>query len=259
MSAAETIIINSRLHLNHNHNMQELLSQLKTLRLSGMSRSLEAMATTRQQHELNLLDGLALLLQAEEEERDHKRFDRLIKNARFRYQASLEELHIDAARGIDKTLITELASNAYIRAGMPVLVEGATGTGKSFLISALGHQACAGGYKVAYYNLQKLLLRIKLTRLDGSIYKFLEKLSRTDLLILDDFGLAHLDQQQRLDLMEIIEDRHGKAATVIASQLPIGSWYEVIGDDVIADGILDRLVHGAYKITLKGDSLRKKR
>lgn len=239
--------------------MQGLLSQLKMLRLSGMSRGLEAMTATRQHQELTLIEGLALLLQAEEEERDHKRFDRLIKNARFRYQASMEELHIDAARGIDKTLVTELASNNYVSKGMPVLVEGATGTGKSFLISALGHQACAGGYKVAYYNLQKLLLRIKLTRLDGSIYKFLEKLSRTDLLILDDFGLAHLDQQQRLDLMEIIEDRHGKAATVIASQLPIGSWYDVIGDDVIADGILDRLVHSAYKIQLKGDSLRKKR
>ena len=140
-----------------------------------------------------------------------------------------------------------------------MLISGATGCGKSFLASALGHQACAQGYRVAYYNVQKLLLRSKMSRLDGTIYKFMEKLSKTDLLILDDFGLTHLEQQQRLDMMEIIEDRHGKASTVIASQLPVASWYDVIGEDTIADAILDRLVHGSYRIELKGESLRKKR
>jgi DNA replication protein DnaC len=129
---------------------------------------------------------------------------------------------------------------------------------KQYLASALGHQACAQGYKVAYYNVQKLLLRTKMARLDGTIYKFLERLSKTDLLILDDFGLTHLEQQQRLDLMEIIEDRHAKASTIIASQLPVASWYDVIGEETIADAILDRLVHSSYRIELKGESLRKK-
>lgn len=147
----------------------------------------------------------------------------------------------------------------YLANGDAVLISGASGAGKSFLASALGHQACAQGYKVAYYNLQKLLLRTKMSRIDGSIYKFMEKLSRTELLILDDFGLTHLEQQQRIDLMEIIEDRHGRKSTIIASQLPVASWYDVIGEDTIADAILDRLVHTAYRIELKGESLRKKR
>ena len=114
-------------------------------------------------------------------------------------------------------------------------------------------------YKVAYFNVQKLLLRIKMSRLDGTIYKFFEKISKMDLLILDDFGLTHLEQQQRMDLMEMIEDRHGRTSTIIASQLPVASWYDVIGEETIADAILDRLVHASYRIELKGESLRKKR
>lgn len=140
-----------------------------------------------------------------------------------------------------------------------ILVSGASGAGKSFLISALGHQACAQGYRVGYYSLQKLLLRTKMNRLDGSIYKFMEMISKCDLLILDDFGLTRLEQQQRMDLMEIIEDRHAKRATVIASQLPVANWYDVIGEGMVADAILDRLVHTSYRIELTGESLRKKR
>lgn len=124
--------------------------------------------------------------------------------------------------------------------------------------SALGHQGCALGYKVAYFNTQKLMLKIKMARLEGSIFKFFEKLAKTDLLILDDFGLTHLEKQQQMDLMEIIEDRHGKASSIIASQLPVASWYDVIGEETIADAILDRLVHSSHRIELKGDSLRKK-
>ena len=143
---------------------------------------------------------------------------------------------------------------------MPGLViYGATGTGKSFLVSALGHHACSQGYKVVYYNLQKLLLRTKMSRIDGTIYKFFEKLSKADLLILDDFGLTHLELQQRMDLMEIIEDRHASTATIIASQLPVANWYDVIGEETIADAILDRMVHTSYRIELKGESQRKKR
>ena len=153
---------------------------------------------------------------------------------------------MDASRGVDRSLITELAMGTYLSNGEAVLISGASGAGKSFLASALGHQACAQGYKVAYYNLQKLLIRTKMSRIDGSIYKFMEKLSRTELLILDDFGLTHLEQQQRIDLMEVIEERHDRKSTIIASQLPVASWYDVIGEDTIADAILDRLVHTAY-------------
>lgn len=238
--------------------MMQIESQLSRLRLHGMGRSWQALLETRKSHELSFSEGLALLLQAEEEDRAGRRFEQLKKNARFRYQASVEELRLEASRGLDKGLILGLATGEYLAKAEAVLISGATGCGKSFLASALGHQACAQGYRVAYYNVQKLLLRTKMARLDGTIYKFLERLSKMDLLILDDFGLTHLEQQQRLDLMEIIEDRHAKASTMIASQLPVASWYDVIGEETIADAILDRLVHSSYRIELKGESLRKK-
>jgi DNA replication protein DnaC len=238
--------------------MMQIESQLNRLRLYGMSRSWQALLETRKSHELTLSEGLELLLQAEEQDRADRRFDQLKKNARFRYQASIEELRLEASRGLDKGLLLRLATGDYLAKAESVLISGATGCGKSFLASALGHQACAQGYKVAYYNVQKLLLRTKMARLDGSIYKFFDKISKTDLLILDDFGLTHLEQQQRLDLMELIEDRHGKASTIMASQLPVANWYDVIGEETIADAILDRLVHSSYRIELKGESLRKK-
>ena len=238
--------------------MKQIESQLTTLRLHGMSQSWTALLETRKHHELSLSEGLELLLQAETQDRENRRFERLRKNARFRYQASVEELYSDAARGLDKEMIFSLATGDYITKGVSVLITGASGCGKSFLASALGHQACSQGYKVAYFNVQKLLLRTKMSRIEGTIINFFEKLSKNNLLILDDFGLTHLEQQQRMDLMEMIEDRHGLCSTIIASQLPVANWYDVIGEETIADAILDRLVHSSYRIELKGESLRKK-
>ena len=239
--------------------MMQIETQLSHLRLHGMGRTWQALTETRRQHELNLVEGLELLLQAEQQERSNNRFERLRKNAKFRYQASIEELKLDASRGIDRGLITTLATGDYLSKGESILITGATGCGKSFLASALGHQACAQGYKVAYYNVQKLLLKTKIARVEGTIFKFFEGISKADLLILDDFGLTHLEQQQQMDLMEMIEDRHSKASTIIASQLPVANWYDVIGEETIADAILDRLVHTSYRVELKGESLRKNR
>jgi DNA replication protein DnaC len=238
--------------------MNQIETQLNRLRLSGMLKSWSALQETRKLHEISLIDGLELLLQAEEQERDNRRFKRLEYSAGFRYKASIEELRTDPARGVDKNLLAALSTGAYISKGESVLITGATGCGKSFFSSALGHQACLLGFKVAYFNTQKLMLKTKMARLEGTIYKFFEKLAKTDLLILDDFGLIYLEKQQQMDLMEIIEDRHGKTSTIIASQLPVASWYDIIGEETIADAILDRLVHSSYRIEIKGESLRKK-
>ena len=238
--------------------MLQIETQLGQLRLHGMSQSWKAMTETRTHKELSLMEGLEILLQAEQQERENRRFDRLQKVARFRYQASVEEIRFDASRGIDKALITRLATGEYLSKGESVLITGATGCGKSFIASALGHQACAQGYKVVYFNTQKLLMKTKMSRAEGTIFKLFEDISKAALLILDDFGLTHLEHQQQLDLMEMIEDRHARSSTIIASQLPVSSWFDVIGEETIADAILDRLVHTSHRIELKGESLRKK-
>lgn len=238
--------------------MNTIENQLSQLRLRGMYSSWKAMVDTRQHHELSFGEGLEVLLQAEAEDRTHRRFERLKNSAQFRYQATVEELNLVATRGINTSQITELATGSYLDKGESVLITGSTGCGKSFLASALGHQACSQGKKVLYFNTQKLLMKTKMSRIDGSFLKFFDKLAKANLLILDDFGLAHLDEKQQMDLMEIIEDRHGKASTIIASQLPVGTWYEIIGEATIADAILDRLVHTSHRIELTGESLRKK-
>lgn len=237
--------------------MMQIETQLNQLRLNGMGRNWKALLETRRHHELSLEEGLEILLQAETQDRENRRFGRLQKNARFRYQASIEEIRYDTSRGIDKALITRLATGEYISKGESVLVTGATGCGKSFLASALGHQACAQGHKVLYFNALKLMMKTKMARAEGSIFKFFEGISKSPLLIIDDFGLTHLEKQQQLDLLEIIEDRHAKASTIIASQLPVANWFDIIGEETIADAILDRLVHTSHRIELKGESLRK--
>lgn len=238
--------------------MNDIQTQLNQMRLHGMAAAYQTLTETRQLQKLDLNEGLDLLLQSEALDRQNRRFKRLEYKADFRYKASIEELKTDAARGLSSQLIATLATGNYIKNGESVLITGATGCGKSFLASALGHQACLQGLSVAYYNAQKLMLQLKLSRLDGTIIRLFEKLSKTRLLIIDDFGLTHLEHQHQIDLMEIIEDRHAKMSTIIASQLPVASWFDVISEETIADAILDRLVHTSHRIELKGESLRKK-
>ncbi len=238
--------------------MENIKNQLNQLRLFGVRNSWKSLQETKRVSELSLAEGLELLLQAELTDRENRRFDRLRKSAKFRYQASIEELKYDASRVLDKGLMSTLANGDYITKGESVLITGATGCGKSFICSALGHHACAQGYKVAYFNVQKLLQQTKIARIEGTIHQLLNRISKTDVLILDDFGLVHLENQQQIDIMEIVEDRHARKAIIIVSQLPVASWFDVIGEATIADAILDRLVHTSYRIELKGESLRKR-
>jgi len=237
--------------------MDEIKSRLISLRLPGMAQQWQTLVEMRRTGELSLSDGMHLLLQAEADRRHENRYARLIKNAGFRYRASLEEVNADPTRGIDKTLIDRLATGEYVKSGQTILITGASGVGKSFLASAFGHRACQQGYTVSYHNMQKLLLQLKMARLDGSIIKLFDRWAKTNLMIIDDFGLTALAGQQQTDFLEIIEDRHAKQATIIASQMPVAGWFDVIGDAVIADAILDRLVHTAHRFEIKGESLRK--
>jgi len=169
----------------------------------------------------------------------------------------LEEVICSATRNLDKSLIEELSTGDYISKGAPILITGASGSGKSFLASALGHQACYLGKSVAYYNTQKLNAKLRLAKIDGTYTKLIERIAKTDLLILDDFGLKPLEGQELLDMMEIIEDRHGLKSTIIASQIPFAQWYDVMSEATIAEAILDRVIHTSFKIELKGPNLRK--
>lgn len=239
--------------------MDEISNALRSLKMPGMAHYWTTMQETRQHDSLSLKDGLQLLIQAELDNRTTSRNSRLVKKARFRYQASIGEVIYDSTRGVDKQKVLNLATCDYVRKGVSVLITGAAGTGKSWLGTALGHQACMNGLKVAYYNVYRLFEEIALARISSTLHRFFAKLAQTDLLILDDFGMKVLDGQQLLDFMEIIEDRHGQKATIIISQLPVADWYDVMkGNTTAADAILDRLVHTSVRFELKGSSLRQK-
>lgn len=239
--------------------MEKILTDLKDLRLPGMAQTWQNLMEAHSIPSLSLADGMRLLIQGEKDTRMSNRTRRLIKNAHFRYTVTMGDIAVDSARGIERARIDEMASCLYITHGCPVAITGATGTGKSWLASALGHLACLCGYKVRYFNMAKLFEELTMARIESHLPRFLDRLAQQDLLILDDFGLKKLTAEQVLDLMEIIEDRHAQKATIIASQLPVRNWYDVLDSNTTAaDAILDRLVHTAIRFELKGDSLRKK-
>ena len=238
--------------------MDEITTFTKELRLPGMENCWRSLIETRRVDGMSLRDGLQLLLSAESEQRKENRNARLLKTANFRYQATIVETRFDASRGLDKNRVMELATCAYIKGGIPVIITGPAGTGKSWLATALGHQACMLGFKVRYYNIFKLFEQIAMARMEGTLTKFFNRIADTDLLIIDDFGVRSLDKQQMLDFLELMEDRHAMKSTIIVSQLPVANWYDMMkSNSTAADAILDRIVHTAQRFELKGDSLRK--
>jgi len=235
------------------------LDKMRKMKLSGMYRAFKTNLETETGETYTSDELVAHLIDAEWDERQHRTVEQKIKNARFRYKAALEDIHYNAARNIDKNQIMRFADCSFIKKAECILITGSTGIGKSFIASALGHHACAMGYKSVYYNVPKLFTKLKMSKADGSYLKEVTKIERQQLLILDDFGIQPFDAQSRIALMELIEDRHGKGALIITSQVPINKWFDIIGEQTIADAILDRIVHNAHRLELKGESMRKKR
>jgi DNA replication protein DnaC len=233
------------------------LDLLHALGLHGMARSFAQLNLSPEAQALDHAEWLGLLLGHEETVRQQQRFERRAKAARLRHTATIEDVDYRAARGLDRGLFLKLASCDWVRARHTLLITGPCGVGKSWLACALGHRACRDDLSVAYHRVPRLFAALAVARSDGRYARMLRTLARIDLLILDDWGPETLDDQQRRDLLEIVEDRHGARSIIVTSQLPVDRWYEIIGNPTIADAILDRLVHGAYRIELSGESLRK--
>ena len=235
------------------------LDLLHDLGLHGMAKGFKALATAPETQALEHAEWLALLLEHEATLRRQKRFEARAKAARLRHNASVEDVDYRAVRGLDRTLFLKLATCEWIRARRNLLIVGPCGVGKSWLACALGHKACREDFSVLYHRVPRLFAALALARGDGRYAKLLRSLSRVDLLVLDDWGPEPLNADQRRDLLEIVEDRYDARSILITSQLPVESWYEIIGNPTLADAILDRIVHNAYRIDLKGDSLRRNR
>jgi DNA replication protein DnaC len=237
---------------------QQTTQQMKEMKFYGMLRAFQTSLESGKMNDLTADEMVAHLVNEEWDDRYNRKIARSLKNAKFRYTASVEQMHFDENRNMDKNLVQRLAECTFVEKKENVLVTGSTGIGKSYLASALGQQACTMGYRVMYMSTPKLFAKLKMAKADGSYINEIAKIERQHLLILDDFGIQPLDAQSRAALMEIIEDRHGKGSTIITSQLPVNKWHEVIGEKTIADAILDRMIHDAHRIQLQGESMRKK-
>ena len=231
---------------------------MKQMRLLGMAKAFQLTLESAKNEKFTPDEMIAHLVDSEWDERYNRKLDRTLQSARFRYKASIEEIVYENNR-VDKNQVMRLADCEFIKQKENILITGSTGIGKSFIASAIGHQACSLGHRVLYQHSTKLFGRMKIAKADGSYLKELAKIEKQHILLIDDFGIQPLDAQSRSALMDIMEDRHGKSSTIITSQIPIANWHEVIGEQTIADAILDRIVHNAHRIEMQGESLRKKR
>jgi DNA replication protein DnaC len=239
-------------------NVNSTLKKLKELKLHGMHKAFEAAINSRENQSLTADEILTHLVEAEHNYRETIKIGNSIHRAKFRYTSAVEEINFSQSRNLNKNQFMRLADCSFIEKKENIIITGATGVGKSFLASALGNQACIKGYKVRYYNMTKMFSTLKMSKADSTYLKEIVRIEKQDLIILDDFGLHPIDPASRLALLEIFEDRHAKASTIIASQVPVLKWHELLGEQTIADAILDRIIHTSQRIELLGESLRKK-
>ena len=236
----------------------QTMAQLRQLKLGGMATALQTQLEQVGTYEgLPFVERLTLLVEHECMTREQRRQERFIRQARFRLRASVAEIDYQHPRNIKQSQIAQLASSDWINRTQNLLITGPCGSGKTYLACALGHNACMLGYSVRYYRLSRLLLELTQAKADGTYYKKLKLLARIQMMVIDDWGLETLKPAHRNDLMEIMDDRHGHTSTVVISQLPTDEWYASIGDNTLADAILDRLMHNSHRLQLKGESMRK--
>ena len=240
-------------------NTTQTLSQMQQLRLLGMHQAYSSQLDLPLNQQLEGHDLIAHLLQSEQLNRTNEKTAYYLKLAKLRLPATIEQIECSPTRNLTKQQLATLAEGRYLDNGENILITGATGCGKSFLACALGHQACLQVYKTVYLNMNRLIEKVTLSKLDGSYIKLLNHLERQTLIILDDFGLQALTQEIRLTLLQLLEDRYGKKSIIITSQLPLSKWYEYINDPTLADAIMDRLTANAVRVELKGESLRRKK
>lgn len=237
--------------------VNQTVESLRKMRLTGMADAFLAQAQGPGYRDLSFEERFGLLVDQESAYREDRHLKRLLKGAHFKTQACVEDIDYSHSRGLDKSVMASLSSCQWVRDRRNVLITGPTGVGKTFICCALGNLACRNGFSSRYYRLPRLFMDIGIARGDGSYPSFMRKLAKTDLLVLDDWGLGPLSAAESRELLEVLEDRCQAASTVVASQVPIEKWYELIPDSTVADAIMDRLVHNAYKIALRGESMRK--
>ena len=238
---------------------QPTLEKLESLKLTGMLKAYTEQVEMPECEQLTFDERFGLLLDRESCERDNRRLQYRLRKAKLRLAACLEDIDYRHPRGLDKSVMLQLASCSWIESHDNCIITGATGTGKTYIACALGHKACREGHSVFYVRMPRLFGDLAVARGDGRYSRMLAAFARVELMILDDWGTAPLTDEQRRDLFEILEDRYDRKSTLVAAQLPVKHWHETIGDPTLADAMLDRLIHNAHKITLKGESMRRKK
>lgn len=239
--------------------MHPILDKLRTLRFFGMLTAFEEQMKIPDIEKLSFEERFGLLVDREMIDRQNRRLKTRLSKAKLRQSACLEDIDFRHPRALDKSLMMQLASGQWIKEANNVLIIGPTGVGKTYLACALAHKACQQDYSALYFRLPRLLQQLEVAKGDGRYGKILKGFAKTNLLVIDDWGLKKFVKDQSHDILEILEDRHRLRSTLITSQVPVDHWHEIVGDPTLADAILDRLVHNAYRINLKGESMRKKK